>query len=359
MSTMVITPSQALSYHADLVAQLKTPNPQLVSYLLYYMQDCVRGVGGIRYARGLFYPAISDNEPRIERAHADATSRMIGHELSDATTYQVTTEMCDAMQGVYANTEAPDALDKAELPEANGWAWFDKSWPLRDLHGDVYQLRAVSWLFFSARPDQADPVFGGQSSWPCARITLWVHLNDDPPERVTPQQRLVGQLQIIHTAVIPFGIPFPAPEDASDQMRAAESFLGIIHLLWMFLGMEITATTRPRIQNHYRKHALRSLKHGEVHVVMLRRVRYHTDPSGFHRKIDWQARWVVQGHWRHLSNPMAEAGAHVHRAIAMTLPNGDQMCAVCAGDLTWIRPYIKGPDGLSLKVSRTLHKLAR
>jgi hypothetical protein len=350
MSVITATPSQVLGYHADLVNRHRNPDRRLVSYLYHYMTSVARQ-GGVQEVQALFYPAVPDSDLRLAPQHAADAAKMIGRELADAATYQVTVEMIDAMRGVYGNMEEVESLDVAELPCESGWAWFDKSWPIRDVNGDYYHLRAISWCFLTARVRRGQQVFGDGKECPCTRISLWVHVADDLPDVV---DSAIGQVQLIHTAVIPFGVPFLT----SERDKKAESFLGVTHLLWMFLGMEITATTRPRIQNHYRKHALRSLKHGEVHVVMLRRVRYHSDAPEVHRKIDWQARWVVQGHWRHLSNPNAEAGKPVHRAVAIS-DGVDRICAVCGGKLTWVHPYIKGPDGLSLKVSKTLHRLAR
>jgi hypothetical protein len=117
----------------------------------------------------------------------------------------------------------------------------------------------------------------------------------------------------------------------------------------MFLQMEITATRTPPVQRAFRRRALRTLKHGDVQVIILRKIRHNDDTEPGRRDIAWSCRWVVQGHWRHRHEP-----ADHHHAIV----TGGR-CIKCDEEMTYIRPYLKGPDGLPLKVSRSLSKLAR
>lgn len=353
MSLIPATPGQVLEYHADLTAQHKNPNRNLVGYTHNFMTDVCRKDPS--EMSGLFYPVLSDNIREVTHKHADRMARQLGRDLEDAVTYQVTAEMTDAMRQVQQESDETEALQQAELPGESGFAWFDKSWPIHDTHGDIYELRGLSWRYLMANTAPGkDSRFGDATNWPCARICLWVHTRDDPPDMQKRHSGLIGRLQLIHTAVIPFGMEFRVPRTV---MPDADSFLHVTHILWMFLGMEITAMSHPKIKNYHRKHALKSLKHGEVHVVTLRRVRYITEQEG-HHEVDWTCRWVVQGHYRHHSNPNAVPGNAVHHAVALHQDN-DVICAVCGGQLHWVRPYLKGPDGLPLKVSHTLMKLAR
>lgn len=352
MSVITTRPEQVISFHADLASQFGAPDVPLLAYTLNFMTSVAQKAPP-GTASSMFYPAVRDDRVTLEAA--DRVCRIISRDLSEAVTYEVTAEMIAAMRQTSALAEETSQLEQAELPRETGFAWFDEDWPLTDKYGELYHIRAVSWRFTTTLTDglASNPAFAYPVNWPCVRVCLWVHTADDPPEyRERIRANGMGPMQLVHVTLLPFGMDMTVePELRQGQ---GESFLGIVHMLWMFLGMEITATRRAKVQNHYRKHALKSIRHGEVHVVLLRRVRFAGEKPGAQGDVDWTCRWPVQGHWRHLSAP----GGHPHRAVALTR-DGDKLCAVCDGRLTWVRPYLKGPDGKPLKVSETLMKLAR
>jgi hypothetical protein len=358
MTIIAQRPEQILEYQADIASRFTRPTVGLATYARRFMIDATER-GGWDTARTMFYPAIADDERVITLEAGGNLCHHIGRDTAEAVTYQITPEMGEVMQAVKTDFTGV-RVDEAELPGPNGFAWYDDGWPVTDRRGDAYLVRAVTWNFTRAilRPD-SDPEFGQASTWPCVRITLWVHSADDRVEAADPDRdALLGQLQMIHSGVIPFGIDLDIDTEASRD--EAGELLGMVHRLWMFLGMEIAITHRPRIKNHYRKRVAKSLKHTEVNVVILRRARHVGPEPEESVRVDWSWRWVVQGHWRHLTNPKAVPGTTVHRAVAIDGPKmGDKICAVCGGELTWVRPYIKGPDGKPIKVSNTIMKLAR
>jgi hypothetical protein len=358
VSIITTRPEDVLDYHARLTADFRNPRPMISSYLVNFMTDATTR-GGRELGRSMFYPVLPADYRTITREHGTTLSKIISRDLSDAITYEVTTEMTRIMREVYeAQTVETTTIEQAELPCESGFAWLDEGWPIRDRHGDPYTIRALSWHFTTALTDgtmMGGKAFSKPVNWPCVRTCLWVHPNDDPAEfrDITAESiSEFGALQLIHVGVLPFSVAlFTSPEERGP----AESFLNLLHLLWMFLGMEITGTHQPRIKNYYRKHALKSLVHGEVHVVILRKVRYVTEKGDQEAQhVDWSCRWPVAGHYRHLTNPAQDG--KVHHAVPI---DADKHCAVCNGQLTWVRPYLKGPDGKPLKVSRTLMKLAR
>lgn len=358
MTIVTQRPEEILAAQADIARKFTLPALALSTYVRRFMVDAATR-GGWGTARTMFYPAISDGETRITQIAADALCHIIGVEVAESVTYEITAEMAGIMQDV--NTEFSSVrVDQHELPGPNGFAWFDGGWLITDRQGVEYQVRAVSWSFMRARLDpRSDPKFGNADTWPCVRLTLWIHAADDPVEAAdAARDRILGSIQLIHSGVLPLGLEMDI-ERGSDLAEATR-LLRMVHLLWMFLGMEIITTRKQRVKNHYRKRFAKSLKHGEVNVVLLRRVRHAGPEPEESERVDWSCRWVVQGHWRHLTNPKAVEGAHVHRAVAIDgVEMGDKICAVCGGELTWVRPYIKGPDGKPLKVSRTINKLAR
>lgn len=284
-------------------------------------------------------------------------ARLIGRGLSRAVTYQVTAEMMQVIRYTFTHAmEEIERLDDREIPSPAGFAWLDEPWEIPASDG-AFQVRALSWEFTEvwAVGDVVDPeellAYGTSDTstlWPCVRVCLWRHDDDSGPFDRSPK---LGPLTITHTALMPFRLRFIEPE--REGIASAQSLLGLLHLLWIFLGMEITSSEKRGIPAGTRKHARRSLRHAEVRVVTLRKVRGVTEPEpGQSREVFWSCRWPVQGHYRHRERP-----ADGHHAIPATT---EKHCAVCGQDLTWVQPYLKGPAGKPLRnPDRTLMKLAR
>ena len=111
-----------------------------------------------------------------------------------------------------------------------------------------------------------------------------------------------------------------------------------VHMVWILMGMTITASRSEYPDRHGRKRAA-NLEHAEIRVVTLRRPAHAEDkPSATPRHIDWKFAWLVRGHYRKAPHDG-------------TFSDGRTQ--------TWVRPYIKGPDGLPLRSTDILYKLAR
>lgn len=377
MSTPVTPAYTVLDQQAALASRLKQPSRPLLRLAQRFMTDTLRlnmtakdrtrWAGAPEDVEGsfgiTFYPAIVSPPPAASKQNAADLIQALAMETTDATAYQVTPAMAHAIIDVLpATVPHIDHLDVSELPERDGFAWLDVPWELPDPeHDDLgpILIRVVSWAYLeAAADDDLDGLTGGTGVLRCVRITLWTLLDDDlavnlaryEPGRAEEIRDHIGELSLMHTAVVPFGARYR--QDTSPRGLAAASPVAFAHILWMFLGMELTAVERAPISRQVRRQALRSLKHGEVHVVTLRRVRHHDDPDDVARGIDWSCQWPVQGHSRHLDS---YPGPH-HRAVT-TGP--DKHCVVCGGRTTWVRPYLKGPDGKPLKVSRQLMRLSR
>jgi hypothetical protein len=132
----------------------------------------------------------------------------------------------------------------------------------------------------------------------------------------------------------------------------------LLRLLWTWLGMEITDVSAEPIPRQAARRAQRHLRSPRIRVVKLRKVRHATDAEGTHRDINWKCQWIVRGHHRHIG-PYDQLA---HRKGHMAEPNmGDpeRRCLVCHARTTWVRPHCKGPDGMPLKVSKIIYRLAR
>jgi hypothetical protein len=238
-----------------------------------------------------------------------------------------------------------------ELPCEAGFAWLDDSWRIGLEDGFV--IRALSWAYEDIMTGDDTALTPAERAvlrtWPCVRVGLW-RWDSDVDDSSDLGGAELGPLVLTHTALVPLGLEFRKPDNS--DVHATDSFLALVHLLWMFLGMEITATERPHIDRGFRRRAQRVLKHDEVRVILLRRIRHATDPDGTCRRVDWSCRWPVQGHYRH-----AERTSDGHHAVAAGF---DKRCAACGGALHYVRPYIKGPDGLPLHATdKTVKRLVR
>jgi len=356
-------PGEVLDAQTRLAEGLLKPSADLMAFTVGFMRDAwakSHAANEKMYssgrARGMFYPLIPPRGRLFDEGHARELNRLLGVGVRDAVCYQVTAEMVRVMRDTYTGTmRRIEHIDEPEMPVPAGWAWLDEPWVMTDTHGLGVPVRVVSWHATEAMTtgSERDPLPSPQVV-PCFRVMLWTHVQDDiDAGRLSPDEEWldIGALSLMHTAVVPFGLRFQVPD--AEARKGVDSFLGLVHLLWMFLGMEITATPRAHLPRPFRRRAQRSLKHGEVHVVLLRRIAHVTEPPEGHTRIDWTCRWVVQGHYRHIEPP---EGHRPHRGFPV---GADRHCGVCGGRLTWVGPYLKGPDGKPLKVSRTLMKLAR
>ncbi len=358
---MIITrrPEDVLDEHARVTARFMQPTDDLADYLRYFMQDAADEHDG--QVSSMFYPVARTKSKVITHEQGRQLAKTIGDGLRFALTYEVAPEMTTAMRAVYTATMGKiEHLDEAEMPCDQGFAWLDDGWEIMDRRGEPIEVRALAWDRTSAMTDGTDTDKMEQPGIVhCARISIWSHKADDlrtgrdDAEHVRYVEDKLGTLTLTHTAVVPFGLRFIRP---ADTPRSVDSVIGIVHVLWMFLGMEIAGERREQVMpaSKRKRRRLQSLRHHEVHVVLLRRIARETGAEPGHREIEWTCRWIVQGHYRHLVKPPPPLTSH------RGLPSGpDKHCAACGGELAYVRAYLKGPDGKPLKVSRVLHKLAR
>lgn len=358
-------PAEILDAQAALAHRLIHPAKDDVGWLHGFMSDAVRKQGD--RAAGMFAPVLGypARMPTLEKAAAFA--RVLGKMVSDGVTYEVTPEMVSMMQQALPETSGKiQHMEAAEMPAEAGFAWLDETWGIVTINQRTVQVRALSWQYTTMFTDgtESDRLDRPQR-WPCVRISVWTHLDDDiAANRIDydgaaydDMLRRCGPMTIIHTAVLPFGMRFIAPEAAA----GIDDVLAMVHILWMFLTMEITVSHRPQLPRHFRRRALKSLKHGEVNVIILRRAKDDPDYEPGHAKIDWSCRWVVQGHSRHIES---YEGKHHQATTAKWTGTGadrrvEAVCVVCGKRTTFVRPYIKGPSDRPIKVSRQIMKLAR
>jgi hypothetical protein len=111
----------------------------------------------------------------------------------------------------------------------------------------------------------------------------------------------------------------------------------IVGSFWAFVHQRIVV---PRRDGVGRSEAARAVRHGRpdpplIRVVELRRRIQHSE-AGHGEPVNWQHRWIVNGHWRRQWYPSLDA----HRTL-------------------WITPYLKGPEDKPLIVKREINAVIR
>lgn len=283
----------------------------------------------------------------------------LGHDLFGATTYQVTEEMIDLAEMMLKTTPKFEDIREEELPAPWGFMWLDKPIPrpsVEDKPGqDPLLMHAISWAIIPQlevdvrimEREDGDPmhIAGEVEEYPdrnvgevvqrayvpAVRVREW-GWNDSP--NISPRPlHIMGQSVVVLT----------------DNVHTPLRELHLVHMIWLLMQMEITGHTRVPADRHGIRRS--QLRYNEVDVVTLRRPAKRTDTEGAeHRHIDWSCTWLVRGHGRHLER---YDGPH-HRAVYR-----DGTCKACGKKAAYIRPYIKGPEGLPLKASDVLYKLSR
>jgi hypothetical protein len=248
----------------------------------------------------------------------------IHHGLVTGDIYEAVPDMVQAMARA-ASLDRGSGLDKAGLPSPSGFVFLDRLWPVQ---------------FKSA----------------CPRSLSWTRTVIDGNGEGLPVIVMVvygDQLKTTSSYLLPLG-SHPGEWRAGGKEMANAGQL--VRTLWRYLNSEFLTTRRTEPASAPQPHLQRSLQHGQVHVVLLRRSapREPGEEPG-HRDVSWSCRWTVKPHWRHLGRYDGPG----HRAVPEP-DGGGYACVVCQNRVTQVRTYIKGPEGKPLlKEAPTIYKLAR
>lgn len=339
------TATEVLDTYAGLIRRLRNPSPHLADFTAYLMNTNLRGEG----KRSQYYP--------VEPA-GDVTARQggefasyLGTGLVGAPVYQVTSGMCDAVDAMFERTMAEEAqiIYEADLPATAGFAWLDRQIELESGDGGLSRVQGISWA--------AHSVLAEEGTLPVLRVALWILASDvtsddgrtrvDAAEAAEITEQL-GVLTLLYTDIWLLNRPL------GRGPKSVTTLVAYLNMLWMMLQMEITSIDRAPVSRSARRRAQRDTICGDVLVITLRRA--HASAAGDtpgRRDVEWSHRWLVQTHYRHHVAPPQDSW---HPVIPTT---GGKRCAVCSGTVSYIPPYIKGPDGAPLKIRRRLYRLSR
>lgn len=330
----------ALDAHTSLLEFLRHPPAELVRHFDRYITE---GGKAVRQERRSGYEGLTAEWAAVLRGWdyytwpAETGADLIGlmaEPLREAPTYQVTAEVVQAVTGMYGATAAAEPeLRESEMPSQAGFAWLDEPVTFTDFTGDAVTTRALSWGPMLFQPHGTKPAEG-------VRITAWAE-----SDLAAYRSRTITGLGESSSVFVPYGEP--AAADVSDDPTRW------LHCLWLFMGTEIVVEAREQADRASRRRAARTGLDGDVTVVMLPHRNYPGEAGG-QRDVSWSCRWVVQGHNRHLGD-YRPAGYEPHHARAA---KPRQPCAVCGERTTWVRPYVKGPDGMPLTAADKVFRVA-
>ncbi|RKF19137.1 hypothetical protein [Micromonospora globbae] len=189
----------------------------------------------------------------------------------------------------------------------------------RGIHGQVTSIGAIAWAKFHNTAS-------GRTGW---WITGWAD-RDDPLDPAAARRRrqlaeapeLAAQFgpYVLHSfAEIPIGTPITAATDvppdvdrdwetapdgrfcldeSSLRMRAVAA---VLYAFWRIQEQPLATVAQPPLDRPARRRALRASLRHDTRVVMLRRTKPVTEPTG-EAKWRYRVRFVVRGHWRRLTN---------------------------------------------------------
>jgi hypothetical protein len=352
---MTATASDVLDTYTDLIRRLRNPDHHMADFMAFHMGRFV----GERPKRLQYYPVTSTSPDGTftERQGAEFAS-FLGASLVGAPVYQVTGDMCAAIDAMFTRTTAEEApaIYEASLPALAGFVWLDGQLELELDNGPLEPIQVISWSVQDAPTD-----VGGTMT--ILRASFWMLVSDTRHDndartpasatQIAEIEGWIGPVNLLHTDIYPLNGPL-APA-AGVPHRSATALVAYLNMLWMMLQMEITGIDRAVGIRGARRRAQRETGQGDVLVVTLRRARTGkaSEPAGEHRDVEWSHRWLVQAHYRHHVAPPRDTW---HQAI----PAADKKrCTVCSGEVSYVLPYIKGPDGTPLRIRHRVNRLSR
>lgn len=264
--------------------------------------------------------------------------------------FQVTEEMVDLITGSWEHGKSNvTGLVEEHLPFPYAWAWLDKPWVRMGSNGTQMSTRVLSW--------------GTDPNIPGVRIVFWRHTRDlmrdwtaSMRDRWLAAHDNTHHLVYDHSAVVPFGAEIRALEPDGDNV------LPWVKILWALMDAEISTEreARPSPYNMKRHREMFEGKEPTVTVILLRRTSPRLpddDAPARTRMIDWsQGRIVVQGHHRHIR---ANYAPIPHHHAVPDKDDANKSCVTCGNEITWVKGYLKGPDGLPIRNAEQLWRLSR
>lgn len=266
---MTWTASDVLDTYADLLRRLRRPDANMASFTAFHMNRELRQ----KVKRIQFYPVVPAALGwAVTDQQGAEFANYLGTGLVGAPVYQVTEDMCEAIEAMFGKTvsEDPPIIYEANLPAAAGFVWLDKPLELQTSDGKPEQVQAVSWSRQNA--------LTATGMMPALRIAIWtlaseaIRAGDIPaePEAIADTQRRLGLVILLYSDIYLLDGP-TTQKHGSVQPCSAVALVAYLNMLWMMLQMEITGIDRAPGTRGARRRALKEAGQSDVLVITLRR----------------------------------------------------------------------------------------
>lgn len=255
-------------------------------------------------------------------------------------TFFVAAEMSDLVAHSANMLDASDIADSRQAPTRSGFAYFEKPLAVTDLRGQTLLINMILW----------HPTIDG------AIIHMWNDQNRTPDDAAKSfytmpeeMQQVCGRWGYIGISQYYDELQIGDPEITASEaiiVKYAEEGVDpvattntnrLFHAFWLLLQQKIVKSSVERGDRKLTKRLMRAGLPGEITVISLRHVEY---PEGEgESQVYWRHRWIVRGFWR-WQPYKDEAGEWARKRI-------------------WIDPYVKGPAGAPLKISKKVNAVIR
>ena len=280
-----------------------------------------------------------------DRRYAEERARLVIGNLTfvakNCETFFVAEEMTDLVAHSANMLDASDIADHRLAPTRSGFAYFEKPLAIQDLRGQELLINAILW----------QPTTGGamvhmwndQTRTPDAAAKAFVDAMPNEVMRAIGRWGYIGiseyrddsqigdpMVEVSEGVVVKYAEVGIEPIPTSNTNR-------LIHAFWLLLQQKIVMSSLERGDRKLTKRLMRAGLPSDVTVIRLRHVEYpEGEGDGL---VMWKHRWIVRGFWR-WQPYKDDAGEWARKRI-------------------WIDPYVKGPAGAPLKISKKVNAVVR
>lgn len=270
--------------------------------------------------------------------------------LARATPYMWSKETIAAVLEASKTIPLDTVMNKWNLQSEHSWWYFDTPLPFETITSRATTgVRALAFGFVGIQQRAPNIPFGYGMPVVCwiddNLMTSSTHIAPSQVFEWEENQTLGQQLEATrasHQALYGPGGKWEKKEQMGLEayMQTTEGVARFLLAGLAWLKQRVAVTSDEPVERHRRKEVKRVIKRevNTVRVVSLRRAERTTSSStSEHEHREFSVRWVVSGHWR------------------------NQPCGPKSSDrrLTYILPYVKGPDDAPLKTTTKVFTVDR
>lgn len=282
-------------------------------------------------------------------------------------------EMTDLIRFASSKLDDTDVADFDLCPADNGFAYFEKPLPVRDVRGRTLFINIIMWKKVfnpdgklcisyscwndaSRTPDEIAITLDKEQN--LATQTLgkfhWLSMNTIFPDQVIGKETIeLDEKRLAEIKETTFRLQnlekteiFSEDEwerYKEEVIKEPTNMTRLLHAYWLLMSQTLTSVSKERGDRAQRRRLEREKLPTEVVVVQFRKRRYvsaDTDETHEESAVEWSHRWIVGGHWR-------------------WQPYKDPVSKGVIKKRIWISPYVKGPEDKPLVAKSKVFVLAK